>query len=70
VYLWDQESGEVLQRLRGHAGIVYTARWSRAQGLFATASDDRTLRTWWYDEQRPLYNTMTGTPIPDTSLKS
>ncbi|RKP26669.1 WD40-repeat-containing domain protein [Syncephalis pseudoplumigaleata] len=69
VYLWDQETCEVLQRLRGHTGIVYTARWSRDQGLFATASDDRTLRTWWYDDQRSLYSTSTGKAINNHELR-
>ncbi|KAI9590859.1 WD40-repeat-containing domain protein [Syncephalis fuscata] len=68
VYLWDQETCEVLQRLRGHTGIVYTAKWSHNQGLFATASDDRTLRTWWYDDQRSLYSTLTGKAISDQYL--
>ena len=58
----------MLQRLRGHTGIVYAAKWSRDQCLFATASDDRTLRTWWYDEKRSLYSTSTGKSIPDQLL--
>ncbi|CAI2185311.1 11560_t:CDS:10 [Funneliformis geosporum] len=54
VYIWDQDTGEVLQKLRGHRGIVYNAIWSQKQSLFVSCSDDKTLKTWWYDESVPL----------------
>ncbi|CAG8596188.1 14840_t:CDS:10 [Funneliformis mosseae] len=54
VYIWDQDTGEVLQKLRGHTGIVYNAIWSQKQSLFVSCSDDKTLKTWWYDESVPL----------------
>ncbi|KAL1916932.1 uncharacterized protein VTP21DRAFT_5129 [Calcarisporiella thermophila] len=51
VYIWDQETGEILQRLRGHDGIVYSAVWNGWQSLLCSCSDDYTLRTWWFDEK-------------------
>ncbi|ORX90453.1 WD40 repeat-like protein [Basidiobolus meristosporus CBS 931.73] len=54
VYIWDQKTGEVLQKLRGHSGIVYNAVWNDKQSLFCSCSDDRTLKTWWYDENKPI----------------
>ncbi|KAG5461591.1 MAG: WD40-repeat-containing domain protein [Olpidium bornovanus] len=56
VYLWDQVTGEILQRLRGHRGIVYNAAWSAKQSLFVSCSDDRTVKTWWYDADMPLFS--------------
>jgi COMPASS component SWD3 len=54
VYIWDQDTGEVLQKLKGHTGIVYNAVWNQKQSLFVSCSDDKTLKTWWYDENIPL----------------
>ncbi|KAI8331441.1 WD40-repeat-containing domain protein [Choanephora cucurbitarum] len=54
VYIWDQETGEVLQRLRGHSGVVYEAAWHAKQGLLASCSDDQTVKVWWYDDSVPL----------------
>ncbi|KAI9246205.1 WD40-repeat-containing domain protein [Sporodiniella umbellata] len=54
VSIWDQETGEVLQKLRGHTGVVYEAAWNPKQGLLASCSDDQTAKIWWYDEKVPL----------------
>ncbi|CAG8769321.1 31346_t:CDS:2, partial [Racocetra persica] len=54
VYIWDQDTGEVLQKLRGHAGIVYDTIWNPKQNLFVSCSDDKTLKSWCYDENLPL----------------
>ncbi|ORZ29211.1 WD40-repeat-containing domain protein [Catenaria anguillulae PL171] len=53
-YVWDRESGAVLQKLRGHRGIVYDVRWNARQQLLASCSDDGTVRTWAFDEGRPM----------------
>ncbi|RUS25142.1 WD40-repeat-containing domain protein, partial [Jimgerdemannia flammicorona] len=51
VYIWDQETGEVLQKLRGHdGGPVYSAVWNNRQSLLASCGDDRTVRTWCWRE--------------------
>ncbi|KAL2915354.1 hypothetical protein HK105_205219 [Polyrhizophydium stewartii] len=50
VYLWDRDKGDVLQRLRGHTGVVYSAAWNARQALFASCSEDSALCTWWYDQ--------------------
>ncbi|CAG8520389.1 6639_t:CDS:10 [Dentiscutata erythropus] len=54
VYIWDQDTGEVLQKLRGHSGIVYDTIWNPKQNLFVSCSDDKTLKSWCYDENLPL----------------
>ncbi|RIB15535.1 WD40-repeat-containing domain protein [Gigaspora rosea] len=54
VYIWDQDTGEVLQKLRGHVGIVYDTTWNPKQNLFVSCSDDKTLKSWCYDENLPL----------------
>ncbi|KAF9022717.1 hypothetical protein BGZ52_000694 [Haplosporangium bisporale] len=54
VYIWDQESGDILQKLHGHEAMVYNAVWSPKQSMFVSSSDDRTVRTWYYDERRAL----------------
>ena len=55
VHIWDIKTGAVVQRLRGHAGIVYSAQWNNRQSLLASCSDDGLVKTWWYDEKLPLF---------------
>lgn len=55
VYIWDAAKGDVLQKLRGHEGIVYSTAWNSRQSLFVSCSDDRTLKTWWFDDSKPLF---------------
>ncbi|CAG8561372.1 4546_t:CDS:2 [Acaulospora colombiana] len=50
----SEETEEVLQKLKGHSGIVYDAIWNPKQCLLVSCSDDKTLKTWWYDEGLPL----------------
>mmetsp|Transcript_16887 Transcript_16887/g.43093 ORF Transcript_16887/g.43093 Transcript_16887/m.43093 type:complete len:544 (+) Transcript_16887:126-1757(+) len=49
IYIWDVDSGTVLQQLVGHSGIVFDAVWSPKQSLLASCSEDGTVRTWYYD---------------------
>ncbi|KAJ1725153.1 hypothetical protein LPJ53_000649 [Coemansia erecta] len=49
VYIWDRESTNIVQRLSGHRGIVYDAKWNPRRGILCSASDDWTLKTWWFD---------------------
>ncbi|KAJ2161054.1 hypothetical protein GGF46_001801 [Coemansia sp. RSA 552] len=53
VYIWDRESTKIVQRLSGHQGIVYDAKWNPKQGILCSASDDWTLKTWWFDPNNP-----------------
>ncbi|KAI9097009.1 WD40-repeat-containing domain protein [Phlyctochytrium arcticum] len=55
VYIWDALKGDILQTLRGHQGIVYRAAWNPRQSLFASCSDDRTVKSWWFDQSKPLF---------------
>ncbi|KAJ3106459.1 hypothetical protein HDU97_006245 [Phlyctochytrium planicorne] len=54
VYVWDADRGTLLTRLRGHSGIVYATAWNSRQSLLCSCSDDRTLKTWWFNEKEPL----------------
>ncbi|KAJ3070988.1 hypothetical protein HDU98_005950 [Podochytrium sp. JEL0797] len=54
VHLWDVEKGNLLSRLSGHGGVVYSARWNSSQSLLCSSSDDRTLKTWWFDPSKPV----------------
>jgi WD40 repeat protein len=49
VYCWDAESEAVVERLVGHAGVVYSVQWSSALASLVSCSDDKTLRVWRYD---------------------
>jgi len=45
----------MLQKLSGHEGIVYNVIWNSQQSLIASSSHDNTVKTWWYDETKPLF---------------
>eukprot|EP00639_Heterosigma_akashiwo_P006698 CAMPEP_0194560206 /NCGR_PEP_ID=MMETSP0292-20121207/1470_1 /TAXON_ID=39354 /ORGANISM="Heterosigma akashiwo, Strain CCMP2393" /LENGTH=132 /DNA_ID=CAMNT_0039408321 /DNA_START=90 /DNA_END=485 /DNA_ORIENTATION=+ len=48
IYIWHRQGGAPLAVLSGHAGTVNTVAWSSscAGRLFASASDDATVRVW------------------------
>ncbi|PVU98683.1 hypothetical protein BB559_001374 [Furculomyces boomerangus] len=48
VYIWNKNSGEIVSQLEGHEGISYEAKWHAKRGLLCSASDDKTLKTWYY----------------------
>ncbi|KAI9334612.1 WD40-repeat-containing domain protein [Obelidium mucronatum] len=54
VHIWDTEKGTLLSRLSGHGGIAYSARWNSNQSLLCSCSDDRSLKTWWFDPAKPV----------------
>ena len=55
LYMWDLESAQLMQRLRGHTDVAYDAVWSEDNCMLASCSHDGTLATWWYDPAKPLY---------------
>jgi WD40 repeat protein len=59
VQLWDLQTGNRSQLLRGHDGQVHGAAWSRDGSLIATAGQDRTVRLWEV-ETGALLATLTG----------
>jgi WD40 repeat protein/DNA-binding SARP family transcriptional activator len=61
----DADRGEVLQRLRGHRGPVYTPGISADGRLLASSSDDNTVRLWSLPDGRPL-----GAPLRFRKLVS
>lgn len=44
--IWDRESGQVLQELRGHSGIINNAAFSPTGDLVVTAGQDGIARVW------------------------
>lgn len=47
VYIWKRADGALLEVLPGHSGAVNAVAWSPVQhDLFASASDDHTVRIW------------------------
>ncbi|KAI9362948.1 WD40-repeat-containing domain protein [Zopfochytrium polystomum] len=49
MHIWDAEKGTLLSRLSGHGGAVYSASWNPVQSFFCSCSEDRTIKTWWFD---------------------
>ena len=47
VYIWNRHTATLLEVLPGHSGAVNAVAWNpRDPGMFASASDDATVRVW------------------------
>ncbi|KAJ3062592.1 hypothetical protein HDU98_001529 [Podochytrium sp. JEL0797] len=46
VYVWNREHGVLLECLEGHSATVNSISWNSKMNLFASASDDCTIRIW------------------------
>jgi WD40 repeat protein len=48
VYIWQRETGQLLEALPGHgSGSVNCVAWNpREPSMFASCSDDHTIRLW------------------------
>ena len=47
IYIWNKLSGELIARLLGHYQIVNSVAWAPCSAyLFASASDDMTVKIW------------------------
>jgi protein suppressor of PHYA-105 1 len=53
IIMWDIEAGEEVQRFSGHKQRIWSLTFSPKQPtVFATGSDDCTLRLWSTEQQR------------------
>ncbi|KAJ1540007.1 hypothetical protein HK405_012163, partial [Cladochytrium tenue] len=46
VYIWNREQEILIESLKGHTGCVNSITWNASLNLFASASDDHTIRIW------------------------
>jgi WD40 repeat protein len=52
VYVWDVATGKLLEKLAGHQGVTYNAKWHERQALMASSSHDGTVKTWWWQDMK------------------
>lgn len=70
LFLFNLKSGEVIRRFRGHRGIVNSVdiqRGGAGQGLFASASDDGSVRVWSEQSKEAVDTIELGYPITAVS---
>ncbi|KAF0728199.1 hypothetical protein Ae201684_014024 [Aphanomyces euteiches] len=60
VYVWDVTTGKLLERLLGHTGVTYSAKWHENQALMASCSHDGTVKTWWWQDQQTSHSSTVG----------
>ncbi|KAI8855164.1 WD40-repeat-containing domain protein [Chytridium lagenaria] len=46
IYVWHREQGTLLEVLEGHIGCVNGISWNAQRNIFASASDDHSIRIW------------------------
>ncbi|TPX33339.1 hypothetical protein SmJEL517_g03751 [Synchytrium microbalum] len=46
VYVWHREHGVLIEKLSGHTGCVNSVAWNPRFNMFASASDDHTIRVF------------------------
>ncbi|KAI9209708.1 WD40-repeat-containing domain protein [Polychytrium aggregatum] len=53
IYIWRRESASLIELLEGHEGCVNHVAWNPGLRVFASASDDHTIRIWAGESDGP-----------------
>ncbi|KAI5816950.1 WD40-repeat-containing domain protein [Pyronema omphalodes] len=57
IYVWKKETGELVEKLAGHNGIVNCVHWNPVNPyMFASSGDDRTVRIWSRTRATPKFS--------------
>ncbi|TPX53632.1 hypothetical protein SeMB42_g00650 [Synchytrium endobioticum] len=64
VHLWDRDTGNILQSIPAHDGVAYSAVWNARQSLLVSCGDDNVVRSWHFDESRPLFDESVPSAVP------
>ncbi len=52
IHVWDVATGEQTNVLKGHSDSVLSLQWTSDGGMFASGSDDGTVRVWSWGEEK------------------
>lgn len=63
VFIWDAETGELLQSLLGHSGSVTSVAFNVRGEKVVSGSDDKTVRIWDVQTGKGIHSTRSSTQV-------